>query len=288
MRVEASDNNIIITGCAEFNIVHSFECGQCFRWNKNGDIYEGVFGDKVLKIEQVSDTVTLYDTTMEEYENIWCDYFDLKRDYKEIQSALIKDDEVLQKAVEEGYGIRILAQNPFETIISFIISANNNIPRIKLIIERLCTLYGKKVEAYGREFYTFPDASTLSQLTREDLAPIKAGFRDKYILDAAIKIASGEVCIEKIREMDYEAAKNELKKIKGVGEKVANCILLFGFAKANAFPVDVWIKRILEHYYLSGQKIENIHEFAQKRFGEFGGYAQQYLFYYARQKKIDK
>lgn len=289
MKIRQDKNNIIIENCTEFDLVHTFECGQCFRWNKLSDTeYAGVHDGIALHIGQDKDKITLYDTSEEQFEAVWKKYFDLDRDYKEIQSAL-SGDSVLSRAIPEGRGIRILAQSPFETIISFIISANNNIPRIKLIIERLCESFGKKIELGGKVYYSFPDADTLSSLSREDLAVIKAGFRDKYIIDAAQKIASGEVCIDKLFELDYNEAKNELKKIKGIGEKVANCILLFGFGKLNAFPVDVWIRRILEHYYFDGEEIKcDIEQFAKERFGELGGFAQQYLFYYARENKLAK
>ncbi len=282
-------NNIIIENCAEFDLVHTFECGQCFRWNKlPSSEYIGVHDGTILRIGQSDGRITLYDTTKEQFESVWKKYFDLDRDYKQIQTTLSYDS-VLARAIPEGKGIRILAQSPFETIISFIISANNNIPRIKLIIERLCENFGKRIELGGKVYYSFPDADTLASLTREDLAVIKAGFRDKYIIDAAQKIASGEVLIDKIFKLGYEDAKNELKKIKGVGEKVANCILLFGFGKLSAFPVDVWIRRILEHYYFGDKETDcNIEQFAKERFGELGGFAQQYLFYYARENKIAK
>ncbi len=289
MKARAVGADIIIEDCSEFDIAHTFECGQCFRFNRCKDkTYEGVHGKHALKIGQIGDKVMLYNTSIEEYEKVWKKYFDISRDYASLQRELSRDDAVLESAINEGRGIRILLQDAFETIISFIISANNNIPRIKLIIERLCETYGEKIEAYGRIFYTFPSAKTLSRLTTEDLAPIKAGFRDKYILDAAKKVHSGEIDIEKIYGMEYEDAKNELKKIKGVGEKVANCILLFGFGKQNAFPVDVWVKRILEYYYKDKYDISDANEFAKRHFGSLGGFAQQYLFYYARQNKIAK
>ena len=289
MRARAVGADIIIEDCSEFDIVHTFECGQCFRWNGCEDkTYEGVHGKNALKIGQKGDKITLYDTTIDEYENVWKKYFDISRDYAKLQRELSCNDDVLDRAIKQGRGIRILLQDAFETIISFIISANNNIPRIKLIIERLCETYGEKIDAYEKTFYTFPSAKTLSRLTTEDLAPIKSGFRDKYILDAAKKVHSGEIDIEKIYDMEYEDAKNELKKIKGVGEKVANCILLFGFGKQNAFPVDVWVKRILEYYYADRYDISDVNEFAKRQFGSLGGFAQQYLFYYARQNKIAK
>lgn len=289
MYTKSSGNNLILTGCDSFDLVHTFECGQCFRWNMLADgSYEGVHAGKALRIAHRSGDMVFFDTSEDDFENIWRKYFDLDRDYAGIKKRLSSDN-VLKEAVREGSGIRILAQEPFETVISFIISANNNIPRIKLIIERLCAMYGTKIHAYKKTYYSFPDAQTLAALPKEDLAPIKAGFRDKYIIDAAQKIASGEIDIDSIYKMDYESAKNELKKIKGVGEKVANCILLFGFGKLSAFPVDVWIKRIIEHCYFGDTAAGcDIGEFAKERFGELGGFAQQYLFYYARESKIAK
>lgn len=288
MMTKQAGNDVYIEDCGEFDIVHTFECGQCFRWNKGGDgAYTGVYNGKVLRISQSSNRVILHDTSIKDYENIWKAYFDLDRDYKEVQKILASDS-VMRAAIEDGKGIRILRQNPEEMIISFIISANNNIPRIKLIIERLCALFGQKIDNPYGEYYSFPDIKTLSSLSLEDIAPIKAGFRDKYILDAAKKIAAGEIDIKKIYSMNYEDAKSELKKIKGVGEKVSNCILLFGFSKVNAFPVDVWIKRIIEHYYRDEYNNGDIAEFAKARYGDLGGFAQQYLFYHARENKIAK
>lgn len=289
MKIRQENANIVIENCTEFNLVHTFECGQCFRWNKvSENEYIGIHDGCVMRLSQNGDTITLYDTTSKQYENVWKKYFDIDRDYKKIQSNLSSDN-VLADAIKEGYGIRILKQNPFEAVISFIISANNNIPRIKLIIERLCENFGEKVFLKDTAFYTFPTAETLSKVTLEDISVIKAGFRDKYILDAATKIASGEINLDKIYDLDYQSAKDELKKIKGIGDKVANCILLFGFGKLSAFPVDVWIKRIIEHYYFGDLEANcSIEKFAEERFGELGGFAQQYLFYYARENKIAK
>lgn len=286
MNVIQKDGNIVINFCDEFDLVHTFECGQCFRWNKISETeYVGVHKGRALRIRQNEDGITLCNTDMEQYEGIWRKYFDLERDYKQIQTQLSADS-VLAKAIPAGRGIRILAQEPFEALISFIISANNNIPRIKLIVERLCERFGEEIELDGKKYFSFPNAETLAALDCEALAPIRAGFRDKYILDAAKKVASGEICLGKIYSMSYDEAKNELKKIKGVGEKVANCVLLFGFSKLNAFPVDVWIRRVLERYYFDGGEVRgDIEEFARQRFGELGGFAQQYLFYYARENE---
>ena len=259
------------------NLSHIFECGQCFRWNSDADgSYIGVVENEVVRARIADNTFILDGTTNEAF---WKNYFDLNADYTEIKNKLNKD-KILKKCIEYGYGIRILKQEPFEAIISFIISANNNIPRIKKIIEALCRLYGQRLEFEGREYYTFPTAQTLAKLEISDLAPIRAGFRDKYIIDAARKISSSEVDLQKIHAMSTVQARNELMKIKGVGKKVADCVLLFGFSRLDVFPQDVWIKRILNDAYSVAPT--NIDEFSRNKFGAYGGLAQQYLFYYHR------
>ncbi|MBR0088311.1 MAG: DNA-3-methyladenine glycosylase 2 family protein, partial [Clostridia bacterium] len=213
--------------------------------------------------------------------------FDLGRDYGEIKKGLAKD-EIMKIATKYGGGIRILNQDLWETVVSFIISASNNIPRIKGIIERLCALYGSEIEYMGEIYYSFPDYNTLAGLTREDLAPIRAGYRDKYILDAAQKFADGILSDTYIRSLPTAEAKKELLSVNGIGEKVANCILLFGLQRTESFPVDVWIKRIMEYCYFNGETtIPAVSALAKEKFGDNGGFAQQYLFFYAREEKID-
>lgn len=287
MNVQIVGKDLIITGLRDFDLKHIFDCGQCFRWNKSDDdAYIGVAMNRALKIAQKSDTVILYETSLEDFNNIWFDYFDLATDYGKIKSTLAADD-IMKSAVKYGKGIRILKQDLWETVISFIISASNNIPRIKGIIERLCELYGRKIEYMGNFYYSFPDIDTLSKMSKEDLAPIRAGFRDKYIIDAARKFKSRELSDEYMRSLSTSEARKALMTINGVGTKVANCILLFGLSRVESFPVDVWIKRIMEYcYFDSEQSIEAISEFADKKFGALGGFAQQYLFFYAREEKI--
>ena len=287
MNTQMTEKNLVVTGLKDFNLKHIFDCGQCFRWNADADgSYTGVAHGRALRIKQSGDTVTFYDTSEKDFENIWRGYFDLDRDYGEIKKKLASDD-VMRKAVEYGGGIRILNQDLWETVVSFIISASNNIPRIKGIIERLCALCGSEIEYGGEIYYSFPDCETLALLSSEDLAPIRAGFRDKYIIDAARRFASGDIDETYIRSLDAEGAKKELMRINGVGNKVANCILLFGLSHKEAFPVDVWIKRIMEYCYFDGEtSINAVSEFAQKKFGALGGFAQQYLFFYAREEKI--
>ncbi len=268
MDVKINGNNVILENTDNLNIALSLDCGQAFRWREceNG-VWQGIAMGKELSLLQEGNTVTFFNTSVEDFRNIWKIYFDLDRDYKGIIASY--KDESISTACKAFPGIRILKQDEWEAICSFIISANNNIPRIKGIIERFCENFGEK----AGESYSFPTAERISKLTVEDLAPIRAGFRAKYIIDAAQKIASNEVCIEKIKNLPFEDAKAELLKIKGVGEKVAQCALLYGFGRVEAFPVDVWVKRILAELYPDGFPEE---------YRETQGIAQQYLFHWRR------
>ncbi len=261
----------------DFDLVHTFECGQCFRWNKNEDnSYTGVVGNSVIHIRQNND-VFEFDCDDEGLINT---YFDFNKDYGDIKKQLSLVDEVLLKAIPAGYGIRLLRQDPWETLISFIISANNNIPRIKKIIESLCFNFGDKISFDNNEYYNFPDAETISKLTVEDLDVIKSGFRAKYIIDAANKVSDRTVELNKVYEMNTNDAREYLKQIKGVGDKVADCILLFAYQKYDVFPKDVWIKKVLNELY--GVDEKNFDSFVSEHFGDLAGFAQQYLFYYMR------
>ncbi len=267
------DNN-----CA-FDAVHIFECGQCFRWNsdENGE-YTGVAGGKVCRI---SKREIICDSADEDF---WKKYFDLDNDYKKIGDTLIKTDEKLESCIKFGNGIRILRQDVWETIISFIISANNNIPRIKGIIEKMCVLWGEKITFEGKEHYSFPKPSVIAQLKCEDLAPLRAGYRDKYIIDAAKRISSGEIDLDELPNMDDALLKKTLMQIKGVGGKVADCIMLFSLGRYSVFPTDVWIKRILKEVYEVEEK--EIPQFVTEKYGDLAGFAQQYLYYYYRDNNI--
>lgn len=252
------------------SLKQTLESGQCFRWRAEDEgVYRGVSGGRLLRVRQEPCGVTLLDISEEDKE-YWLNYFDFSTDY----NAVIKQfsaDEILKKASEENRGVRILRQEPFETLISFIISQNNNIPRIIGIIERLCESFGEEKDGY----FTFPSAERLAELKEEDLAPLRAGFRNRYILDAARKAAGGQVDLQSIFAMDYESGKVLLKTITGVGDKVADCVLLFAYHKTEAFPSDVWIKRIVAEHYADG---------LPECMGEYKGIAQQYLFEYFRNK----
>ncbi|MDD6214330.1 MAG: DNA glycosylase [Firmicutes bacterium] len=286
MRIIEDNDNLIVKNVRDFKLEHIFDCGQCFRWNKCNDGYIGVAYGKALKIAQNGDTLTLFGTSKEDWNRVWCDYFDMHRDYGRIKSAL-SSDEIMESAVNFGSGIRILNQDPFECLISFIISASNNIPRIKKIIDSLCTNFGEEIHYMGNIYHSFPSPERLSQLSAEDISVIRAGFRDKYILNSAKAVSSGIIDLECLKKSSFEYAKRELLKLNGVGSKVAECVLLFSLGKSDSFPVDVWIKRIVEHCYFSEEQTkEAISAFAKEKFGALGGFAQQYLFFWARENKI--
>ena len=254
------------------DLVQTFECGQCFRWQKNSEnSYTGIFKGKKLELSQLTPNTIILSTDMSDFKKIWYKYFDLETDYKKIGENITTLHPILKKAYIECSGIRILHQEPWETLCSFIISQNNNIPRIKKIIKSLCDLFGDKIENSKEK--SFPSSEVISKLNLEDLEPIRSGFRAKYILDAARKVSSKIVDFNKIENLDYIDAKNELMKIKGVGPKVADCVLLYGFHRLEAFPEDVWIKKVMNKFFKNE---------SPKIFGEYAGIAQQYLYHYSR------
>ena len=288
MDIVYENNCVCLKNPDDFDLAHTFECGQCFRFNKiSENSYFGVAFGKPLEIEQTKDCIILHNTSKDDFENVWRSFLDLDCDYGHIKKLLTENDSIMTEAVHCGYGIRILKQDTWETIVSFIISASNNIPRIKGIIERLCENFGEAVEYKGKIYYTFPSAQRINSLSLEELSVIRAGFRDKYIKAAAEAVVSGKLDVSVLNKMSTPEAKKALMSVKGIGNKVSDCILLFGLSRADSFPVDVWIKRIMEFcYFRSEQPIKTISEFAQKKFGKFGGYAQQYLFFYARENKL--
>ena len=253
-----------------FDLARTLDCGQAFRWVQTiENEWHGVAFSRPLTLKNTENGIEFLGTTAEDFENIWSDYFDLNRVYNILCERFMKDIH-LKNAVTECSGIRVLHQEPWEAICSFIISANNNIPRIKGIIDRLCRLLGDDL---GNDNFSFPSAEKIAAAGIDALAPIRAGFRAKYIIDAAEKVSNGNIDFEKIRTSSLCDARDELIKIKGVGEKVAQCAMLYGFGKADAFPVDVWVKRIVEELYPDG---------LPECMGEEKGIAQQYLFHWRR------
>ncbi len=289
MDITYENNNLILKNPSDFKLCDIFDCGQCFRWNLCEDgSYEGVALGRALKIKQEENRVIFFETSEKDFKDIWYDYFDMGRDYGAVRRNLAGDEKLLS-AFEFGTGIRILRQQLWECIVSFIISASNNIPRIKKIVELFCSEFGEKIEYMGKVRYAFPTPERTAELSCEDLAVIRAGFRDKYILDAAQKfLTDSEMSYENLSSVSTVQAKKILMRINGVGEKVADCVLLFGLGKYDSFPVDVWMKRIMEMCYFGGEKqsIKTISEFASRHFGDLGGFAQQYLFFYARENKL--
>lgn len=274
-----------------FNTKHIFECGQCFRWNEelNGS-YTGVFQNNVLNVKQVNHQILFDGICDGDIKEIVVNYFDLNRDYDKIKNELAKIDEPLKNSIDYGSGIRLLNQDLWETTISFIISANNNIPRIKGIIERMSRKYGNKIEWKGNEYYTFPTPEQLSKATIEDLRAIGLGFRDKRIYDTTKLIVTKQRNLEKLsQEKDSKKIKEVLLTLPGVGPKVADCIMLFSTLKClDVFPVDVWVRRVMNEIYFqlpdeTKLKREQIEKLATQKYGNLAGMAQQYLFYWKRE-----
>ncbi len=269
MDIKFKNNDVYIFSAECLNIELCAFCGQAFRFKKNTDgSLSVVVKGKKCTVFQNENEIILKDVSKEDFENIWYDYFDLSADYVSYCNRFYSDKH-LTKAKEQYYGIRILKQDPWEALCSFIISQNNNIPRITGIIERLCENFGDKIGDY----YTFPSYERLKDVTVEDLSVLRAGFRSKYIVDAIKKLVNREIILEDIYTMPIEQARQELMKIKGVGAKVAECTLLYGFNRIEAFPVDVWVKRIMSEMYPEGlpECVKGIE-----------GIAQQYLFHYRR------
>lgn len=265
-----------------FSLEQTLESGQCFRWRRESPsdeprpVYRGFSGERPLRVRQEADGITLLNLGEEDCQRqiaFWRAYFDADTDYEAIRKRF-SADETLRRASEECRGLRILRQEPFETLISFILSQNNNIPRIRGIVERLCQTFGRSAAAFAEGAgFGFPSAERLAGLNEDALAPLRAGFRARYLLDAARKVSDGTVRLSAISEMSCEEGRAELKKIVGVGDKVADCVLLFAYHKTEAFPSDVWIKRITAEYYKDG---------LPECVGSDRGIAQQYLFEYFR------
>ncbi len=266
-------NKDLILKKEDLCLLETLDCGQAFRWISCdcNQSYQGFMLDKPLKVSENADSIVFHNVTEDEFLNVWADYFDLYTDYGEIKRRF-SEDATLKKACDFAGGIRLLRQDKWEALCSFIISQNNNIPRIKGIISRLCESFGEKTE-YG---FTFPFANKLSEHECCDLSPIRAGFRARYILDASKKVSSGEINLDTISKLPLDTARNELMKICGVGVKVADCAMLYGMHRLEFFPVDVWIKRVLEEYYPNG---------LPDCIRGYEGIAQQYLFHYIRNIK---
>lgn len=287
MQIIESGEDTVVEELKNFDLESILECGQCFRWNRNKfNDYTGIAGNKAVRIIQKEDTAVFCNCSISDFNDFWSVYFDMQTDYGEIIEKLVLCDDVMKKAAIFAPGIRILKQPLFETLISFIISANNSIPNIRRVVDSLSLRYGRKINFGGGEMSAFPEPEILAQADIDDISLSKAGFRSKYIKNAAIKFAANPITVNELKEMGYKEAKSELMKYPGVGAKVADCTLLFSGVYMNAFPVDVWVKKIMEELYLKKDTpLMAISEFAHEKFGNLGGYAQQYLFHYARSRQ---
>lgn len=285
------EQRYVIENVKSFNPTHIFECGQCFRWNKELDgSYTGVVNKNVLNVREEKNNIIVSGKVEGNIEDICINYFDLNRDYDEIKTSLSKIDKNMAESIEYGQGIRILNQDLWETIISFIISANNNIPRIKGIIERLSKNYGDRIVWNNKEYYTFPSPKQLSKASIEDLRKLGLGFRDVRVYETTHIINSGKVDLDNLhKEENSQKVRELLLTLPGVGPKVADCILLFSTLKRlEVFPIDVWVRRVINDLYIKNEdetKVNKneIEELARKKYGNLAGIAQQYLFYWKRE-----
>lgn len=305
----------IYEGVKDFNLDHIFDCGQCFRWTRQEDgSYTGIAMGKPVNVSLKESAgvgsaggadsaggrpgpdecdgrrldLVIDNCSEEDFETIWKGYLDLDRDYGKIKETLSASDEVMAKAISGGEGIRILRQELWETIVSFIISQNNNIPRIKGCIENLARLFGEPAGEYGGvQFYNVPSPEVMAGLTAEDLAPVRLGYRAPYLVETARQVMErggmDAIAAELEAARTPEEACEYLRGFQGVGPKVASCIALFGLGRLEAFPIDVWVRRVMNRLYGIDEKdIKGMNAYAAEHFGANGGIAQQYLFYYIR------
>lgn len=283
------EQKYIIKNCQSFKVRDIFECGQCFRWNEETDgSYTGIFGHNVINVQEEKDIV-ITGICDGDIKDICKNYFDLDRNYEEIKETLSLIDNNMKESIEYGEGIRILNQDLWEMIISFIISANNNIPRIKGIIERMSAKYGQEIKFRGTSYYTFPTIDELSQASVKDLKDLGLGFRDRYVFETTKKIKEGKINLENLKQEPTNEVRKQLLTLTGVGPKVADCIMLFSTLKRfDVFPVDVWVRRVMNDLYIHNEdetKVnkKQIQEIARDKFGALEGIAQQYLFYWKRE-----
>lgn len=272
-----------------FNLKYTLECGQCFRWNKiDENTYIGVVKDRVLKVRQEGNKIFIKSDKEENLEKVVRYYFDLDRDYEKLEKKIVLIDDNIAKAVKNTSGLRNLNQDFFEMLISYIISANNNIPRISKSVNEISKRYGKEIEFEGQKYYLFPTPDELKDVTIDEFRECGVGFRDKYIYKTVEKINNKEIDLEQMQKLDTEKLKVALLSLMGVGPKVADCILLFSCARQEVFPIDVWVQRIMRRLYYNNEEVSKneILRYARENFGENAGIIQQHLFYNVRENMI--
>ena len=272
---------IIIKEAESFNIAQILECGQCFRFNQVDSKYKVIAFSKVIFIEQSEKEIIFHNTTRKDFDDIWMNYFDLNTNYDAIKKILGDNDPRLVNPIAFADGIRLLNQDPFECMISFIISQNKKISMIKSIIKTISEYYGTQID---EESYAFPTPEQLERVSIDELLLCKTGFRAKYIKDAVEKVCSGIIDFDKMKAMETQQIREALLSVYGIGPKVADCIMLFSFGRKEVFPVDVWVKKIMKSYYFDNSDVHlrEISSLANQLYGDFAGVAQQYLFHYAR------
>ena len=272
-----------------FNLKYTLECGQCFRWNKiDENTYIGVVKDRVLKVRQEGNKIFIKSDKEENLEKVVRYYFDLDRDYEKLEKKIVLIDDNIAKAVKNTSGLRNLNQEFFEMLISYIISANNNIPRISKSVNEISKRYGKEIEFERQKYYLFPTPDELKDVTIDEFRECGVGFRDKYIYKTVEKINNKEIDLEQMQKLDTEKLKAALLSLMGVGPKVADCILLFSCARQEVFPIDVWVQRIMRRLYYNNEEVSKneILRYARENFGENAGIIQQHLFYNVRENMI--
>lgn len=301
--IKFSKDHVVIEGVKNFKLKHIFECGQIFRFEEVGenDFIVIAFG-KLIEVKEEGNNVVIYNTNEEEFNRIWLNYLDLNRDYSDIKEELSKDI-LLKQSIEFGYGVRVLNQDPFEMLLSFIISARNNIPSIKKTVNKISVKWGKQISYKDKIYYAFPSIYEIKDATLEEIQETGASFRSKYLIDTINNVYNSvkdensrlneenpylKYNLDYIKRLSDDECHDALQEFKGVGSKVADCIMLFSMEKTSAFPVDVWVKRAMIHFYgAEDSSLNKIRIFARNKFEKLSGFAQQYLFYYARENKIN-
>lgn len=289
---EITDGPDLILKTKCFNLLDTLECGQCFRWKRidegseeNRYISEfcGVISDRVIRIKQINDYIYVYSNIKENLKETIEYYFDLYNNYDRIEKEIATLDKNIAIAVRNTSGIHILNQSTFETLISFIISSNNNIPRIKKSIEEISRRYGKRVMFEGKEYYLFPTLQELSEVTVEEFKSCSVGFRDKYIVKTVADLMENNIYVECTSKLTNVQLKKVLMSFVGVGPKVADCVMLFSYGRQDVFPIDVWVKRVMEKLYLKKEStLKEVFEYAEDYFGSYAGVIQQHLFHNIR------
>lgn len=269
-----------------FNLNDTITSGQCFRWTKNEDnSFDVILKDRVINIKQIINKLIVNSNKNENLKEIITEYFDLNRNYEEIHKILIQKDKTMKEIIESCKGYRIMNQDSFEMCISYIISQNNNVKRISNSLEKISKKYGQKIVFNNKEYYLFPTYEEIKNITEEELREFGVGFRDKYIINFLNKIKENDKFVENLKLMDTTKALKELMEIKGIGLKVASCILLFGFKRLDAFPIDTWTRHTITNKYNIKNDVKTIQEFAKENYSSYTSLAIQYMFHYGKNVK---